>query len=66
MAEGLHRSFRGITPKHAFDHGVTYYSDGSFWSSPFIFRKLGKHGSLAVKRLTGMLLDGFKDYMHIL
>lgn len=44
------------------------------WSSPFIFRKLGKHGSVAVERLTGMLLimisvqmllDGFKDYMHI-
>ena len=44
------------------------------WFSPFIFRKLGKHGSVALERLTGMLLimisvqmllDGFKDYMHM-
>ena len=63
-----------MTHEPAFDHRVAYYSDGSFWSSPFILRKLGKHGSVAVERLTGMLLimisvqmllDGFKDYMHI-
>ena len=44
------------------------------WLSPFIFRKLGKRGSIALERLTGMLLimmsvqmllDGFKDYMHV-
>ena len=42
------------------------------WLSPFIFRKLGKRGSVALERLTcmllimmsvQMLLDGFKDYM---
>ena len=44
------------------------------WLSPFIFRNLGKRGSVALERLTGMLLimrsvqmllDGFKDYMLI-
>jgi len=43
-----------------------------FWLSPFIFRKLGKRGSIALERLTGMLLimmsvqmllDGFQGYM---
>lgn len=44
------------------------------WLSPVIFRKLGKSGSLALERLTGMLLimmsvqmllDGFKDFMLV-